>query len=97
VARPAGREFRDAGELVGVRLGQERLLRVKIRRAGAWIELRQFRVADRRGKAQHQREDDAEPHGTARHWRAIEGLDLKGQPEERSGRDQRHGIHGQPG
>ena len=97
VAGPAGEELGDAGELVGLGLGEERLLRVEIRGAGAGIELGQFRVADGRGEAQQQREEDAEPHGAAGHRRAVERLHLEGQPEEGAGRDQRHGVHRQAG
>jgi len=97
VARPAGDELGDAGELVGVGLGKEGLLGVEIRGARPGVELGQLGVADGRGDAEQQGEEDAEPHGAAGHGRAVERLDLVGEPEEGSRRDERHRVDGQTG
>ena len=55
MAGPAGKELRYPCELIGLGLGKERLLRIEVRGSGPGEQLRQFRVADRRGEAQQQR------------------------------------------
>ena len=97
VARPAGEELGDARELVGLGLGEKRLLGVQVRGAGARKELRQLGVADGRREAQQERPENAKPHGTARHGRAVERLHLERQPQECSRRDQRHRVHREAG
>ena len=97
VTGPPGDELGDARKPERVGLVEERLLGEEIRRAGAGIELRQLGVAHRRRQAQQQGGDDPEPHRRSGHRRAVERLDLVGQPEEGAGRDQRHGVDREPG
>ncbi len=97
VARPAGDELRHACELVRLGLRQEGLLGEEVRRAGSRVELGELGVAHRRGQAEQQGGEDAEPHGAAGHRGAVERLDLKGEPKERAGRDQGHCVDGQTG
>ena len=92
MARPPGHELGDAGELEGLGLRQERLLGEEVRRAGSRVELGELGVADRSRKAEQQCRHDPEPHRRARHRRAVEGLDLVGQPQERARRDERHRV-----
>src|SRR5260221_9294543 len=96
MTRPTGEEFGDAGKLESLGFADESLFGVEIRRAGTRIDFRQFRIAVRGGEAKGERGHDTKPHRLTRHWRAIEGLDLKGEPEECTGRNERHRIHRKP-
>ena len=96
VRRPASHKLCQPGKFVGLGFRQEGLLRIQVRRSGARKQLGQFGVTDRRGEAQQQRPENAKPHGTTRHGRAVQRLHLEGQPEKRARRNQRHGVRRQP-
>ena len=91
---PADNELGDAGVLEHLILGQESLFGVVIAGAGAGIELGNLCVGNRRGQTKQQSAEDAQPHG----WRGGSGggLDVEGEPEKRSGGDERHSVAGQP-
>ena len=97
VTGPTDDELRDARELIGIGLGQERLLGEEVGGAGAGIQFREFGVGDGGGKAEQQRGDDAEPDRRARHRGPILGLLGERQPQECPGGNQGHGVHGQAG
>jgi len=70
---------------------QKRLFRKVVRTAGAGIQFRQFRVANRSRQAKKECDYDAYPHG--RRCIARGPLNGKREPKERAWRNQRHRIH----
>jgi hypothetical protein len=90
---PADDELRDARVLPGAVAVEEGLLGEVVGAAGAGVELGHLSVAERGGETEHERAEDAHPHGGR--GCAFGGLDEEGQPEERTGSNEGHGVAGE--
>ncbi len=100
---PADHELGEAGELVvdGLLALEEGGLREVVGRAGARrrVEVGQLPVAPRGEEGEHEREQQARDHVHRRGRGAVrlQRLRLERGPQERTGRDQRHGVDREAG
>ncbi len=88
---PADNELRKTRILPRGFVIEKRLFSEIVGTAGAGIQFRHLRVTDGGRQTEQQRENDADPHG--RRGCTFSGLRCERQPEERTGRNQRHGVH----
>ncbi len=92
---PAHDELREASILPGLIVVQERLFGKVVGTSRAGIQFCHFRVTDGGRQTEQQGEHNTSPH--CRAGCAGRCLNVEGEPQERTGSDECHGIHRQAG